>query len=66
MGLFMLTKKEQEVLNEINHKNILRYDIKRKKRILAKMVSSPELLEETLVLKSEIETLELELELTMK
>lgn len=62
----LLSEKEKNVLNETNYRNNLRYEIKQKKREFAKMIQHPEMLEETLILKSEIETLELELELTMK
>ncbi|WP_406532519.1 hypothetical protein [Methanobrevibacter sp.] len=57
----MLSRKEKAVLKETNLRNKLRYDIKMKKRELAKIIQHPEMLEETLILKAEIETLELEL-----
>lgn len=59
----MLTEKEQKVLNETSERNNLRYEIRQKKRLLAKMINNPEMLEETLVLKSEIEALEQQLKL---
>ena len=49
------------MIENIAEKNRLRYEIKQKKQTLAKMVRHAEMLEETLVLKSEIETLENEL-----
>ena len=53
---------EVKFREKFNAKNSLRYEIKQKKATLAKFVSKPDLLEETLILKSEIEALELELE----
>ena len=52
---------EEIMIENIAEKNRLRYEIKQKKQTLAKMVRHAEMLEETLVLKSEIETLENEL-----
>lgn len=49
------------MIENIAEKNRLRYEIKQKKRTLAKMVRHSDMLEETLILKSEIETLEQEL-----
>lgn len=57
-----LTDKERDVLNQAHDKNKLRYEIKQKKRFLAKLVENAEMLEESLILKTEIEALELELE----
>ena len=49
------------MIENIAEKNRLRYEIKQKKRTLAKMVRHAEMLEETLILKSEIDALEQEL-----
>ena len=56
----------KDFLNQVHKRNKIRAEIKQKKSNLAKMLQHPEMLEESLILKSEIETLELELELTMK
>ena len=58
----MLTEKEQKVLDETSERNNIRFEIKQKKRTLAKMVRHADLLGETLILKAEIEALEKELE----
>lgn len=52
-----------EFTQRIAEKNNLRYEIKKKKQLLAKMTQHPEMLSETLILKSEIECLEKQLEL---
>lgn len=44
----------------ISERNRLRYEIRLKKNKYSKMVQHPEQLEETLILKSEIESLEAE------
>ena len=49
------------MIDTIAEKNRLRYEIKQKKQTLSKMVRHSEMLEETLILKSEIESLEKEL-----
>lgn len=59
----MLSDREKQVLKETSERNNLRYEIRQKKQLLAKMVNRPEMLEETLVLKAEIESLESELKL---
>lgn len=50
-----------KIHEEIHEKNALRYEIKVKKRTLAKMANIPELTEEYNVLKDEIEKLEKQL-----
>lgn len=49
------------MIEQIAEKNKLRYEIKQKKRVLAKMVQHADMLEETLILRSEIDALETEL-----
>ena len=51
-----------EFMCKVNARNKLRKDISTKKQMYAKMLQYPECLAETLVLKSEIDSLELELE----
>ena len=51
----------KKIHEEINQKNTLRYDIKMKKRTLAKMANIPELADEYNALKEEIKELEKQL-----
>ena len=50
-----------EFIDKVNSRNRLRQEINTKKMFYAKLLQHPECLSETLVLKSEIESLELEL-----
>lgn len=54
--------KPKQFLIKIQSKNKLRQTLNEKKQIYAKMVPHPEMLSETLVLKAEIDAIELELE----
>lgn len=51
----------EKIREKINKKNVLRYDIKTKKRTLAKMANVPELADEYRALKEEIKELEKQL-----
>ena len=58
----MSPEEEIEFREKYNARNKLNHEIIMKRRTLAKLVNIPECLEETLILKSEIEALEKELE----
>lgn len=53
--------KAKQFLMKIQSKNKLRQTLNEKKQVYAKMVQHPEMLAETLVVKAEIDAIELEL-----